>query len=61
MRIDGRLIRTEFPPLNKEILKRMIYSVLTDPQKANFEKDLELEIPEWIEILRELVSKKNET
>ncbi|TBR15216.1 type IV pilus twitching motility protein PilT, partial [bacterium] len=38
-----RLIRTEFPPLNKENLKRMIYSVLTDPQKENFEKDLELD------------------
>ncbi len=43
LRIDGKLIRTEFPTLNKENLKRMIYSVLTDPQKENFEKDLELD------------------
>lgn len=44
LRIDGKLHRTEFPALTRESLKKMIYSVLTDPQKEMFEKDLELDL-----------------
>ncbi len=43
LRIDGRLHRTEFAALTREELKKMIYSVLTDPQKEMFEKDMELD------------------
>jgi twitching motility protein PilT len=43
LRIDGRLIRTEFPVLTKEVLKRMIYGFLTDSQKEMFERELELD------------------
>ncbi|MBU2221840.1 MAG: twitching motility protein PilT, partial [Candidatus Omnitrophica bacterium] len=39
LRIDGRLQRTNLPVLNKEILKKIIYSVLNDTQKETFEKD----------------------
>jgi len=43
LRIDGKLHRTNFPALNKQDLKRMIYGVLTDPQKEMFERQLELD------------------
>ena len=44
LRIDGKLHRTDLAVLSKEVLKKMIYSVLTDPQKEMFEKDLELDL-----------------
>ncbi|MDD4899515.1 MAG: type IV pilus twitching motility protein PilT [Candidatus Omnitrophica bacterium] len=43
LRIDGKLIRTEFPVMNRHDLKRMVYSVLSNPQKELFEKNLELD------------------
>lgn len=43
LRIDGKLHRTELAVLRKPELKRMIYGILTDPQKEKFEKDLELD------------------
>lgn len=43
LRIDGKLKRTELPVLNKQDLKKIVYSVLTDPQKETFERDLELD------------------
>ena len=43
LRIDGKLNRINQPPLNREDLKRMIYSVLTNPQKAMVEQRLELD------------------
>jgi len=43
LRIDGKLNRTKLPTLNKHDLKRMIYSVLTNPQKEIFERELELD------------------
>jgi twitching motility protein PilT len=44
LRLDGRLHRTELTALTRDILKKMIYSILTDPQKEMFEKDLELDL-----------------
>jgi thymidylate kinase len=41
LRIDGKLHRTEHSKLKGELLKAMIYSVLTSSQKEKFEKDLE--------------------
>jgi twitching motility protein PilT len=43
LRIDGKLIRTALEKLAKQDLKRIIYSVLTNPQKEIFERDLELD------------------
>ncbi|MCM8780379.1 MAG: type IV pilus twitching motility protein PilT [Candidatus Omnitrophica bacterium] len=43
LRIDGKLHRTNSEPLNRQELKRMIYSILTDSQKEMFERDLELD------------------
>jgi len=43
LRIDGKLNRTSLAPLGKDDLKKMIYSVLTNPQKEMFERDLELD------------------
>jgi len=43
LRIDGRLNRTNLPTLNRHDLKRMIYGVLTNPQKEAFERELELD------------------
>lgn len=43
LRVDGALKRTDKPPLDRDELKRLIYSILTDMQKAEFEKELELD------------------
>lgn len=44
VRIDGRLIPlSDFPRLDKEDCKRLVYSLLNDKQKAAFERDLELD------------------
>jgi len=43
LRLDGKLSRTNYPPLTRDDLKRMIYSVLSNPQKEMLEKDLELD------------------
>jgi twitching motility protein PilT len=43
LRIDGKLHRTSSPVLERSDLKKMIYSILTDAQKAMFEQDLELD------------------
>jgi len=43
LRIDGKLLRTELEVLSRQELKKLIYSVLTNPQKEAFERDLELD------------------
>jgi twitching motility protein PilT len=43
LRIDGTIHRTELATLYNQDLKKMIYSVLTNPQKEMFERDLELD------------------
>ncbi|MGE5197738.1 MAG: type IV pilus twitching motility protein PilT [Deltaproteobacteria bacterium] len=43
LRIDGRIYRTDMHLLNRDDLKKMIYSVLTNFQKEMFERDLELD------------------
>lgn len=43
LRIDGKLHRTQSAPLEKQDLKKMIYSILTNAQKEVFEKELELD------------------
>lgn len=43
LRIDGRLSRSQHDTLYSQDLKKMIYSILTNPQKEMFERDLELD------------------
>jgi twitching motility protein PilT len=43
LRIDGKLISTDFEPLTKEQLKRVIYGILSDRQKEKFEIEKELD------------------
>jgi len=43
LRIDGKLTRSNFAVLEKQELKKMIYSVMTGTQKELFEKNLELD------------------
>ena len=43
IRIDGKLIDTEYEPLMPEATKKLIYSVLGADQVAKFEKNLELD------------------
>jgi twitching motility protein PilT len=44
VRVDGKLIPLNFPKLDREYCKRLVYSVLDDKQKAVFERDLELDL-----------------
>lgn len=43
LRIDGRLLRTNLEKLDKQNLKKMIHSVLSNSQKEVFERELELD------------------
>ena len=43
LRVDGRLLRTNLEVLNKQDLKKMLYSVLSNAQKEIFERELELD------------------
>ncbi|MCM8779967.1 MAG: type IV pilus twitching motility protein PilT [Candidatus Omnitrophica bacterium] len=43
LRIHGKLCRTNYKALTRDETKRLIYSILSNPQKENFEKDLELD------------------
>jgi len=43
LRVDGRLLRSSFDKLDKQSLKRMIYTVLSNSQKEVFERELELD------------------
>ncbi|OGX38320.1 MAG: type IV pili twitching motility protein PilT [Omnitrophica WOR_2 bacterium RIFCSPHIGHO2_02_FULL_68_15] len=44
LRIHGSLQPTAFAPLSRADTKRMVYTMLTDRQKAQFERELELDI-----------------
>ena len=43
LRIDGKIFRTGFSTLNRNELKKLIYTALTDLQKEKFERELELD------------------
>ncbi|MFA5356129.1 MAG: type IV pilus twitching motility protein PilT [Candidatus Omnitrophota bacterium] len=43
LRIDGKLVRTQLPPLTRDDLKMLAYSVLSNSQKEMLERDLELD------------------
>ncbi|MFQ5700855.1 MAG: type IV pilus twitching motility protein PilT [Acidobacteriota bacterium] len=44
IRIDGKLIPLQLPPLSAADTKQLCYSVLTDNQKHRFEESLELDL-----------------
>jgi len=44
IRIDGKLIPLQLPPLNAPETKQLCYSILTDNQKHRFEETLELDL-----------------
>ncbi len=44
LRIDGRLVPLDLPPLGPADSKRLCYSVLTDAQKHRFEEENELDL-----------------
>ena len=43
LRVDGRLVFTDLPKLNRDELKKIIFGVLSDQQKEKFERDKELD------------------
>jgi twitching motility protein PilT len=43
IRIDGKLVPLQLPPLTPVDTKQLVYSVLTDNQKHRFEENLELD------------------
>lgn len=44
LRIDGALVRAELPALSRLDTKRLIYGLLTDRQKQEFEREQELDL-----------------
>jgi len=44
IRIDGKLVPLDMPPLSAPETKQLAYSVLTDAQKHRFEENLELDL-----------------
>ena len=43
IRIDGKMVPLQVPPMNASETKGLVYSVLNDSQKHRFEEDLELD------------------
>ena len=43
IRIDGKLVDTEYEPLMPEATKKLVYSVISPDQVAKFEKNLEID------------------
>jgi len=43
IRIDGKMIPLQVPPLTAPETKKLVYSILTDTQKHRFEENLELD------------------
>ncbi|MEW5895278.1 MAG: type IV pilus twitching motility protein PilT [Candidatus Omnitrophota bacterium] len=43
LRIDGKLVPTDFEPMTKDALKRLIYGILSDRQKEKIEVEKELD------------------
>src|ERR1700752_4427627 len=44
LRVDGQIISTPFEKLTPDICQRLIYSLLTDQQRQNFEAKNELDL-----------------
>ncbi|MCK5884549.1 MAG: type IV pilus twitching motility protein PilT [Bacteriovoracaceae bacterium] len=44
MRVNGEIVRVQMPPLSGEGTRRLIYQILTEEQKSELEKNLELDL-----------------
>lgn len=44
LRVNGEIIRVKIPPLTATDTKRLVYQVLTEEQRNEFEKNLELDL-----------------
>lgn len=43
LRLHGDMIPMKMPPLTAEAIKRMLYSIMTEQQRTDYERDLELD------------------
>jgi twitching motility protein PilT len=43
MRVNGDMLPLDMPPLGAEDVKQMLYSIMTDQQRSDYEQDLELD------------------
>lgn len=43
LRVHGEIVRVKMPPLNSADTKKMVYQILTDDQKNEFEKNMEID------------------
>ncbi|MBF0361425.1 MAG: type IV pilus twitching motility protein PilT [Oligoflexia bacterium] len=43
MRVNGTIVRVKTPPLTPDDSKRLVYQILTEDQRSDFEKNLELD------------------
>ncbi|MBF0299294.1 MAG: type IV pilus twitching motility protein PilT [Oligoflexia bacterium] len=43
MRVNGNIVRVKTPPLSPDDSKRLVYQILTEDQRSDFEKNLELD------------------
>jgi twitching motility protein PilT len=43
MRVNGDMLPLDMPSLSAEEVKRMLYSIMTDQQRSDYERDLELD------------------
>lgn len=44
MRVNGEIVRVKIPPLSGEGTKKLLYQILTEEQKSELEKSLELDL-----------------
>ncbi|OHB69060.1 MAG: type IV pili twitching motility protein PilT [Planctomycetes bacterium RBG_16_43_13] len=51
IRVDGKLMATEFDAMTKEDAQKLIYGILSEDQVARFEKELELDFSFGVENL----------
>lgn len=43
MRVNGDMLPLDIPPLDQDTIKRMVYSIMTEQQRADYERELELD------------------
>jgi len=43
MRVHGDMLPLDIPPLSGDVIKQMVYSIMTEQQRADYERELELD------------------
>lgn len=43
MRVDGDMLPVKAPPLSGDIVKQMLYAIMTDQQRSEYERDYEID------------------